>query len=151
MIWLSTFHWQLCDFSFLSLTFKWDEMFCLPSLKNIKRGFQCEIHSGLSSLFLCSRNTHILRLWVNPSFIRQVSASWYQPPHFPAPPLRLSRLQHCHQVSPVWDTVHGSWTSAQESVLWLRFNSESSHCPLVTVVGTCLGVSYLPGYMGWDL
>ena len=37
-------------------------MFCFPSLKNIVKYFQCEIHSGLLlSLFLCSRNTHILR------------------------------------------------------------------------------------------
>ena len=53
---------EFCDFSFLSLIFKRDKIFCFPSLKNIMKYFQCEIHSGLlSSLFLCSRNTHILR------------------------------------------------------------------------------------------
>lgn len=53
---------EFCDFSFLSLFFKRGKIFCFPSLKTIMKYFQCEIHSGLlSSLFLCSRNTHILR------------------------------------------------------------------------------------------
>ena len=129
---------ELCVFSFLSLIFKVNKIFSVFFLWRTK-DFQCQMHSVLLlSLFLCSRNTHILRLWVNPSSIKRVSASWYQPPHFPAPALRLSRLQHCHQVTPVWDTVHSCWTSAQESVLWLRFNSESSHWPLVTVFGTSM-------------
>ena len=90
---------EFCDFSFLSLIFKRDKIFCFPSLKNIMKYFQCEIHSGLLSSLFCSRNTHILRR-MGESELHKVGLCFLIPGPQPSSPyseaLRASPLPEDH-------------------------------------------------------
>ena len=82
---------ELYRFSFLSLIFKADtNIFCFPSVKNIKKDFQHEIHAGLlSSLSLSLRNAQFIRP-NGECELCQSGLRFLRPGPPPIPALRLS-------------------------------------------------------------
>ena len=117
---------------------------CLPSLGIIRRS-PCGTSMDLLSLFLCSRNVHILRCTESYELPHEDFAFLGKGPT-PGPAQRLSGAQHCPQISHDRGKARlrhlpqeGSWGTSAQGLSSHRSYSASHPWPLVTGLGTFPG------------
>ena len=125
---------ELCDFSFLSLVFKVDKMFCFPSLKK-ERLFS--MWNALCTTFvrvpLLKKHTHSQT--VGESGLHQVDLCFLTPaPRPPASALRFLGLQRCQTISP--ETL---FTAAELGLRVLSSAWDWTQHPVLSPWSLCLG------------